>query len=102
MDVTPPNLTTVLLLVLQGGGVVIMFLIGLTLKKISTDTEENRNSITSVSKELGNLALKMSEKYVTKEEHGVTRERVHDLTEDVTALKTLTRMPDMHRKHAGD
>lgn len=91
---------SLLVLALQGVGSIALGLIGLTLKKISADNEENRKSITTLSDRVGNLALKMSEQYVTKEEWGTTRERVHDLTGTVAELRILTQQT--HRRGTGD
>ena len=76
-----------------------MYLIGSTLKKISTDGDENRKSITDLSDRVGGLALKMSEHYVTKDDWYSTRDKVHDLTEKVMELKTLAQMG---RRGSGD
>lgn len=82
------DMTNLLILALQGAGALLLVLMGNALKKISQDSEENRKSINSISGQVGELALKMSEHYVTKDDWNVTRDRLHELTGTVRELKT--------------
>lgn len=91
--------TNLLVLALQGIGAVFLVVIGVGIKKISSDSDENRKSIEGLSTKVGDLALKMSEHYVTKDDWHATREKVHELTERVMELRTLSQM---HRRGTGD
>lgn len=72
-------------------GLVLMFF-GFVLKGLRDDVKQCNESITSLATRQADGDIEAVKSYATKEEHQALRERVHDLSENVTMLRTLANM----------
>lgn len=86
------------IVVIQGLWAIVLAFVGVTMKRISADIEENNKSIHSLAEKLGKLHIEMLQGFAPKPDFDNIRKRMHDMSNDVSVLMAQAGM----EPHNGD
>lgn len=82
----------VLMFILNASWGLVMLFVGFVLKNMSTEIKETRTSVQNLAGAMGAAHLESFKTFVTKDDWDGTRRKVHDLANEVVALKTRAEM----------